>query len=79
MKYADIKLNPHKARHWFVTTRLREIHNISKNESEIHQRKNELIKYMKWKNPDTIRVYEHYFDEENIENHMIKCLKTCKK
>ena len=30
MKYADIKLNPHKARHWFVTTRLREIHNISK-------------------------------------------------
>ena len=64
MKYADIKLNPHKARHWFVTTRLREIHNISKNESEIHQRKNELIKYMKWKNPDTIRVYEHYFDEE---------------
>ena len=33
---------------------------------------------MKWKNPDTIRVYEHYFDEENIENHMIKCLKTCK-
>ncbi|WP_240519854.1 site-specific integrase [Bacillus thuringiensis] len=60
----DIRLNPHKARHWFVTTRLREIHNISKNDSEIQQRKNELIKYMKWKNPDILRVYEHYFDEE---------------
>ena len=73
MTNGDIKLNPHKARHWFVTTRLREIHNISKYDSEIHQRKNELIKYMKWKNPDTIRVYEHYFDEEK------QCLKICKK
>ncbi|WP_152667967.1 tyrosine-type recombinase/integrase [Aneurinibacillus tyrosinisolvens] len=61
---SEMKLNPHKARHWFVTTRLREIFNISKTEAEIKQRKDELIKYMKWKNPDTIQVYEHYFDEE---------------
>ncbi|KZR59359.1 tyrosine-type recombinase/integrase [Pseudobacillus badius] len=64
MKKSEIKLNPHKARHWFVTTRLREIYRISKSEAEIQQRKNELIKYMKWKNQDTITVYEHYFDEE---------------
>src|SRR5699024_7778558 len=52
-----------KARHWFVTSRLKEIYNVSKNEAEIQQRKNELIKYMKWKNPDTMHVYEHHFDE----------------
>ncbi|HFK1475675.1 tyrosine-type recombinase/integrase [Bacillus pacificus] len=64
IKRMNIKLNPHKARHWFVTTRMREIYNISKTEAEISQRKNELIKYMKWKQEDTIKVYEHYFDEE---------------
>lgn len=63
MKKSDFKLNPHKARHWFVTTRLRGIYNISKTEVDIKQRKDELIQYMKWKNPDTLKVYEHYFDE----------------
>lgn len=64
MKNSDLKVNPHKARHWFVTTRVREIYNVSNSDSEIEQRKNELIKYMKWKNTETIKVYEHYFDEE---------------
>lgn len=64
MDECEIKLNPHKTRHWFVTTRLREIYNTSKTEAEIKQRTNELIKYIKWKNADTIKVYEHYFDEE---------------
>ena len=63
MKVSNLSLNPHKARHWFVTSRLREIHNISMNDAEIQQRKNELIKYMKWKNPDTMNIYEHHFDE----------------
>ena len=43
---------------------MREIYNTSKTEAEIKQRTNELIKYIKWKNADTIKVYEHYFDEE---------------
>ncbi|MGK5507556.1 tyrosine-type recombinase/integrase [Brevibacillus formosus] len=68
MQINELKLNPHKARHWFVTTRLREIYNISQTEAEIQQRKDELIKYMKWKNQDTIKVYEHYFDEEKHRN-----------
>lgn len=59
----ELSLNPHKARHWFVTSRLREIYNISNCGAEIEQRKNELVKYMKWKNPDTMKVYEHHFDE----------------
>ncbi|WP_422121655.1 tyrosine-type recombinase/integrase [Peribacillus frigoritolerans] len=79
MKNSDIKLNPHKARHWFVTTRLREIHNISKSDAEIQQRKNELIKYMKWKNPDTIKVYEHYFDEEKHREAHDQMLESMKK
>lgn len=64
MKISDLKVNPHKARHWFVTTRVREIYNISKSDKEVEQKKNELIKYMKWKSTETIKVYEHYFDEE---------------
>lgn len=64
MTLMDIRLNPHKTRHWFVTTSIREIYNVSKTDAEIAQRKDELIKYMKWRQKDTIEVYEHYFDEE---------------
>lgn len=79
MKTSSIKLNPHKARHWFVTTRLREIHETSKTEAEIKQRKTELIKYIKWKNQDTIEVYEHYFDEEKHREAHDRMLKNMEK
>ncbi|MGG3471587.1 tyrosine-type recombinase/integrase [Neobacillus pocheonensis] len=75
----EIKLNPHKTRHWFVTTRLREIYNTSKTEAEIKQRTNELIKYIKWKNADTIKVYEHYFDEEKHRESHNQMLENMKK
>lgn len=65
MKRCEIKLNPHKTRHWFVTSRLRGIYNTSNTEAEIKQKKNELIKYIKWKDKETIEVYAHYFDEES--------------
>ncbi|MES5845172.1 MULTISPECIES: site-specific integrase [unclassified Bacillus cereus group] len=65
MKECEIRLNPHKTRHWFVTSRLQEIYNTSNTEADIKQKKNELIKYIKWKDEETIKVYEHYFDEEN--------------
>ncbi|EPC8419426.1 site-specific integrase [Bacillus wiedmannii] len=68
MKMMDMRLNPHKTRHWFVTTRMREIYNISKTDAEIQQRKDELFKYMKWKQKDTMDVYEHHFDEERHRN-----------
>lgn len=64
MTLMDIRLNPHKTRHWFVTTSMRGIYNVSKTDAEIAQRKNELITYMKWRQKDTIEVYEHHFDEE---------------
>ncbi|QED46776.1 tyrosine-type recombinase/integrase [Cytobacillus dafuensis] len=65
MKECEIKLNPHKTRHWFVTSRLSEIYRTTKTEAEIKQKKKELIKYIKWKDEKTIEVYEHYFDEES--------------
>ncbi|EJV56783.1 tyrosine-type recombinase/integrase [Bacillus cereus] len=68
MKMMDMKLNPHKTRHWYVTTSMREIYNVSKTNAEIKQRKDELIKYMKWKQKDTIEVYEHHFDEERYRS-----------
>ncbi|MEK4499232.1 hypothetical protein [Bacillus sp. FSL R12-0069] len=64
----DMRLNPHKTRHWYVTTSMREIYNVSKTNAEIKQRKDELIKYMKWKQKDTIEVYEHHFDEERYRS-----------
>lgn len=78
MNKCDIKLNPHKTRHWFVTTSMREIYETSKTEAEIINRKNQLIQYMKWSNKDTIQVYEHYFDEgkhRELHNQMLESMK----
>lgn len=76
MKMMGIRLNPHKTRHWYVTTTMREIYNISKTNAEINQRKDELIKYMKWKQKDTIEVYEHHFDEERYRSFHDKMLEN---
>ncbi len=76
MKKCEIKLNPHKTRHWFVTSRLSEIYNTSNTEAEIKQKKNELIKYIKWKDEKTIEVYEHYFDEKSYRKAHDKMLEN---
>ncbi|MCB7153494.1 hypothetical protein LI278_06910 [Bacillus stercoris] len=47
MKYNSLKLNPHNARHWFVTTRMKMIYERAKDESEFHRYKEQLIVYMK--------------------------------
>ncbi|MGE7998907.1 tyrosine-type recombinase/integrase [Lysinibacillus sp. NPDC093190] len=78
MDKCEMKLNPHKTRHWFVTTSMREIYETSKTDAEITQRKNQLIQYMKWSNKDTIQIYEHYFDEgkhREIHNQMFENMK----
>jgi site-specific recombinase XerD len=63
---AGIKLNPHKARHWFVTTMLRGIYDSSESPAQIEQKKKQLIEYMKWRDPETLSVYEHYYDEQKF-------------
>ncbi|WP_246096133.1 tyrosine-type recombinase/integrase [Paenibacillus sinopodophylli] len=65
---AGMKLNPHKARHWFVTSRLRGIYETSTSKAEIEDKKKQLIGYMKWRDSETINVYEHLYDEEKFRD-----------
>jgi site-specific recombinase XerD len=67
-KYAGIKLNPHKARHWFVTSMLRGIYEQSETAAQIEDKKKQLIEYMKWRDPETLTVYEHYYDEQKFRD-----------
>ncbi|GIO14922.1 hypothetical protein J19TS2_44770 [Cohnella xylanilytica] len=66
MKKAGIKLNPHKARHWFVTSMLRGIYETSDTAGQIEDKKKQLIEYMKWRDPETLAIYEHYYDEQKF-------------
>jgi integrase len=68
IKKADIKMNIHKTRHWFVTNIIRNIYETSNDNKEIAIKKNELVHYMKWKDPETIKVYEHYFNEASFRD-----------
>nr|WP_261771661.1 hypothetical protein [Paenibacillus xylanexedens] len=68
IRNADIKLNPHKARHWFVTSRLKGIYETSNSQAEIEEKKKQLIGYMKWRDAETIDVYEHIYDEEKYRD-----------
>lgn len=61
-KAMNIDMNPHKSRHWYVTQALREIYETSQNENDLQRKTNQLIEYIKWKDKDTIQVYQHYFD-----------------
>ncbi|KWX89053.1 integrase [Paenibacillus riograndensis] len=63
---AKIKMNIHKTRHWFVTNMIRNIYDTASDSREIEMKKHELINYMKWKDPETIKVYEHYFNEASF-------------
>jgi len=65
-KQAGIKLNPHKARHWFVTSMLRGIYELSETTAQIEDKKKQLVEYMKWRDPETLNVYEHYYDEQKF-------------
>lgn len=67
-KNAGIKLNPHKARHWFVTSMLRGIYEQSETAAQIEDKKKQLIEYMKWRDPETLSVYEHYYDEQKFRD-----------
>ncbi len=56
---AGLKIHPHQARHWFVTTALRRIRTLPDPiKREAHRQA--LISYMKWKSPETIRAYDHH-------------------
>jgi len=60
---AGIEADVHQARHWLVTGAVRDIYETAKNEVEIKRRLRSVVEYMKWRSPETLSVYEHYFEQ----------------
>jgi integrase len=56
---AGLNLHPHQARHWFVTMALRRIQALPDEEQQEAYRQG-LITYMHWKNPETLKAYDHH-------------------
>ncbi len=58
-----IDLNIHGLRHWYVTQEMRLIGETTKSAGELKLKQEELVRYMAWRNPDTLKAYEHIFTE----------------
>jgi integrase len=56
-----VDLNIHGLRHWHVCQVMRLIHEIAETPGEVERRKEEMVRYMAWRSPDTLHAYEHYF------------------
>ena len=57
----NITLNIHAMRHWYITMSMRIIATEAKSSAEIVLRKEELVRYMAWRSPETLKTYENYF------------------
>src|SRR5258708_859278 len=40
---------------------MRLIHETADSPGEVERRKEEMVRYMAWRSPDTLKAYEHYF------------------
>jgi integrase len=60
-KAIGIDLNVHGLRHWHVSQMMRLIHEMAATPGEVERRKEEMVRYMAWRSPDTLKAYEHYF------------------
>jgi len=56
-----VNLNIHGLRHWHVCQMMRLIHEIAETPGEVERRKEEMVRYMAWRSPETLKAYEHYF------------------
>ncbi len=56
-----VDLNIHGLRHWHVCQMMRLIHEIAETPGEVERRKEEMVRYMAWRSPETLKAYEHYF------------------
>ena len=60
LRASGIHAHPHQARHWFVTNALRRIEAIASGEEDQKRKKEELIRYMKWRSGEKmLQAYEH--------------------
>ena len=46
-----------------MTGAVRDIYETAKSEVEIKRRLRGLVEYMQWSSPETLSVYEHYFEQ----------------
>jgi integrase len=60
-----VDLNIHGLRHWHVCQMMRLIHEIAETPGEVERRKEEMVRYMAWRSPETLKAYEHYFQAIN--------------
>lgn len=66
LRASGIHAHPHQARHWFVTNALRTIETTAAQEQDQRRRKEELIRYMKWRSGEKmLHAYEHV-DRETL-------------
>jgi integrase len=66
LRASGIHAHPHQARHWFVTNALRRIEATTSGEQDQKRRKEELIRYMKWRSGEKmLHAYEHV-DRETL-------------
>jgi integrase len=60
----NIDLNIHQLRHWYTTQHMRLICETATTAEDLERRKEELVRYMAWRNPDTLRAYEHHLSQQ---------------
>jgi integrase len=66
LRASGIHAHPHQARHWFVTNALRRIEATASGEEDQKRKKEELIRYMKWRSGEKmLQAYEHV-DRETL-------------
>ena len=63
-KAVQIDLNIHGLRHWYVSQAMREICETAKSAGEVERGKENLVRYMAWRSPDTLKAYEHHFQAQ---------------
>ncbi len=63
-KAVQIDLNIHGLRHWFVSQAIREICETAKSVGEVERGKENLVRYMAWRSPETLKAYEHHFQAQ---------------
>lgn len=67
---AGISLPLRGLRHWFVICMLRQIEERTHDTAEQQRHKAALIKYMGWRSPETLRVYELEYHHERCINEL---------
>jgi hypothetical protein len=55
----QLKITPHQVRHWYVTMALRFIDSLPDETKRAGYRQS-LIAYIGWRNPETIKAYDHH-------------------